>query len=543
MRETKKTKWQLAELVPYILLGLVLLVLLFLNICFQDHWLDSDMAAEMMFSKLLAQQGRLIATRDWYYSTEFRVLYTQLVMAPLFRVLGDWHVIRTITNLVFYALVLVSYFYFMKPLKVSRPLTVLTSVILLLPFSETMMTHFQMGNTYPSHVVIIFFFFGMYLRLVHNRQLSLVQKWVLTGCYGVLAFICGLSGVRYLLALQTPLMLAAFLYLLQSGEFQCFRRDMTKENWKTISRSEAFAYFCYGVLGIAVSVAGYGANVLWVSRRYSFQTYGATNFIPIYQGVLFERLQNAFGCLLMLFGYIPDRGFLSLRGVISMSSFVMLGLFIYCGVRAYKSSVGRRRFVLLFLGISFCLNVFVFVFTTSTMVPRYYITIFIFALPAIAFFLEQEKIRFDRLAVTVVLAVCLVLGAGKTVLSFITSDKNEGKRQVAAWLEKECPSDFGFATYTNGNIITELTNGKVEIANVWDPENLNYFKWSSPARYYEEGYCTGQTFLLLTLEEEAEFGYTEAVQRGQKAYEDENYVVLLYDSVAELMACGAGSGQ
>jgi len=38
------------------------------------------------------------------------------------------------------------------------------------------------------------------------------------------------------------------------------------------------------------------------------QTYGATNFIALYHGVLFDRIQNAVGCLLMLFGYIPDKG-------------------------------------------------------------------------------------------------------------------------------------------------------------------------------------------------------------------------------------------
>ncbi len=524
------------KFVPYILLGLVLAVLLFLNLCFQDHWLDSDMAAEMMFSKLLAQEGRLVATTDWYYSTEFRVLYTQLVMAPLFLVLDNWHTIRTITNLVFYALVLASYFYFMKPFQVSRPLTALTSVVLLLPFSETMMTHFQMGNTYPAHVIILFFFLGIYLRLVGNRPRP-QGRWALTGAYGVLAFLCGVSGVRYLLALQTPLVLAAFVYLLQCEEFQGFRREMSGRNWKAVRGSGAFPYFCYSLAGMACSLAGYGVNVLWVSKRYTFQTYGATNFIGIYQGVLFERLQNALGCLLMLFGYIPDRGFLSLRGVISILAFVMLGVWGYCSVKAYKGSVGMRRFLLLFLGVSFCLNLFVFVFTTSTMVPRYYITIFIFALPALAFFLEQEKIRFDRLAVGGLLTVCLALGTGKTVLSFITSDKNAGRREVARWLEEESPADFGFATYTNGNIITELTNGAVEVANVWDPESLNYFKWSSPARYYEEGYCTGQTFLLLTTQEAEKFRDAESVKRGRRAYEDEYYVVLLYDSVEQLMEC------
>ncbi|MFR2605790.1 MAG: hypothetical protein ACLTAX_11590 [Waltera sp.] len=188
----------LKKQIPYILLGATLLLLLGLNIISQDHWLDSDMAAEMIFSRILAGEHQMISTTNWYYSTEFRVLYTQLIMGPLFRICNNWHVIRTITNLVFYGLILASYYYFMKPLKVSRGLTVLSSCLLLLPFSETMMTHMQMGNTYMSHVILVLWFFGMYLRLC-SGEYSTKRKVSLWIFYVLLAIVCGMSGVRYLL--------------------------------------------------------------------------------------------------------------------------------------------------------------------------------------------------------------------------------------------------------------------------------------------------------------------------------------------------------
>ena len=94
----------------YVLLGLALLFLIFLNLFYHDHWLDSDMAAEMIFSRLLADSGHLFATPEWYYSTEFRVLYTQLVMTPLFLLTDNWHLIRMAANLVTYLLMVFSYF-------------------------------------------------------------------------------------------------------------------------------------------------------------------------------------------------------------------------------------------------------------------------------------------------------------------------------------------------------------------------------------------------------------------------------------------------
>jgi len=534
-----KTKMQ--KMGPYLLLGLVFLMLLVLNIFFQDHWLDSDMAAEMMFSKLLAEEGHIFATPNWYYSTEFRFLYTQLIMGPLFRIMDNWHVIRTITNVVFYVLMIVSYFYCVKPLKLSKTLTVLSSTILLLPFSETMMTHMQMGNTYLSHVIILFFFFGMFLRLAEKVEYKKWQKLVLLICYMVLALICGVSGVRYLLAMQCPLVIAAFIYFLKAEAFQQFRKEttvkevLTLRNWKTVLSAREASYLFYSVAGAAGSVLGYGINVLVVSKNYVFQTYDATNFISIYQGELWDRMQNAIGCLLMLFGYIPDKGFLSLRGLISMIAFAMLIGLIYFTVKSYKTEKGNRFFLALFVIVAFLLNVFVFSFTTSTMVPRYYLTIFIFVLPLIGCYFEAKNPAIDKVFTVLLLVVCLGMSTAKTVLSFMTADKNESKRPVAEFLV-ENDYHFGFATYTNGNIITEITNGEVEIANIGDPEYLEYFKWSTPFQYYEENYHAGETFLLLTVEEYAEFAEADAVVNGKNIYEDDAYVVLVYDDVETLMS-------
>lgn len=533
-------KKKIAKHGAFILLGLVFLALVLLNLFWQDHWLDSDMAAEMMFSKLLSESGHIFATPEWYYSTEFRFLYTHLIMAPLLLVSKDWHLIRLITNILFYALMLVSYFYMMKPLKADRRMTALTAILLFMPFSETMMTHMQMGNTYMSHVIICFFFFGMFLRLVRKEEYTKARRWVLLVFFAILSLICGVSGVRYLLALQCPLVITAFLYVLDSMDFQLFREQFgVNKNaagyFRRVLKGEEIKYLYMALLGAVCSVAGYGINVLWVSRQYVFQTYGATNFIAVYQGVLWERLQNAIGSLIMLFGYIPDKGFLSLRGLISILSFVMLGIFMYCVAKARKKTTGQRLFMVLFVITAFALNLFVFVFTTSTMVPRYYITIFIFVLPVLVFYMEQEEPVLDKLSVGVLLALCLTLASAKVTLSFITTDKNEGKRAVAAFLQ-ENGYEFGYAGYWNANIITELTDGRVEVANIMDPETLEYFKWSSPMKYYGEGYHEGEVFLLLSAEENVEYQDAKALKAGKQVYQDADYVVYSYESSEKLFS-------
>ena len=254
----------------------------------------------------------------------------------------------------------------MKPLKVSRGLTVLSSCLLLLPFSETMMTHMQMGNTYMSHVILVLWFFGMYLRLCSGEYHAKrkVSLWIF---YVLLAIVCGMSGVRYLLALQCPLGTDFLFYLLGGEKFQSFRGEMTKEHFQTLFSTDRMRYFLYSLAGAFFAVVGYGINVVWISHRYVFQTYGATNFIALYHGVLFERIQNALGCLLMLFGYIPDKGFLSAGCCDDGSLRAAWHLRIRYGQKRENAAChGISQSDHTVLKVSFVLNLFVFIFTTST---------------------------------------------------------------------------------------------------------------------------------------------------------------------------------
>ena len=63
--------------------------------CWAPNRLDADMASEQLLANLLAQKGG-VKSSTRYYSTELRVLNTQLVMAPLFRLFTSWHTVRVV---------------------------------------------------------------------------------------------------------------------------------------------------------------------------------------------------------------------------------------------------------------------------------------------------------------------------------------------------------------------------------------------------------------------------------------------------------------
>lgn len=524
---------------PYFVLGIAFAALFFWNAFYLENWLDSDMAAEMMFSKLLAEEGKLFATTNWYYSTEFRFLYTHLIMGPLFRILDNWHVIRMITNVIFYILLLLSYFYMMAELPVDKNRKILGGAVLLLPFSETMMLHMHMGNTYMSHVILLFFYLGLFLRLAKKGK-GAGRRGADMLLYAALSVVCGVSGVRYMLALQCPLLLASVWYLMADKAFPALRSEVSREKMRAVFSGERLRFVAVSAAGLFGCLAGYGINVLYVSRTYSFQTYETTNFIDVYQGVFLERLQDAFGSLLMLFGYIPGKSVLSLRGVISMMAFLLLFLLGYAALRVRREQNLLKRYLIFLFYSSFLLNTFVFVFTDSTLVPRYYITTGILLIPIVLFYLEAERRPLDRYLLVFLLALCLLTAAAKTGLSMMTSDKNAEKRVIARQLEEK-GYRFGYATYWNANIVQELSNGAVEIANLHMGEDgsLSLFRWSSMQRYYEEDYAQDRVFLLLTEEEERALGGSGLLEAGEEEFRSGGYAVYGYaDNEAFLEAKG-----
>ena len=543
MNQTKKSWLDYASV---ILLSGAVLILIVVNVLWGEHWINSDMAAEMIFSKLLAEEGRLIASSNWYYSTEFRVLYTQLVMTPLHYIFTDWHVIRVITNVVFYVLMLASFYFVCKLLKIRRRNVWLCALALFVPVSEAVMTHLQMGNTYMSHVILCFVTFGLFLRLCDREQTQYRGRYIAyTVLFAAICVVLGISGVRYMLDVLVPLIMTAGVFIIRSGGFQVFRTEATKEHFVGFLKTEQVRYLFVSFAGLVCGGVGYLINALFISKRYPFQTYDTTNFIAVHEGVFWDRVQNALGELLQMFGYIENKPFLSLRGFITILAFAMIATLGFTCFKSMRYSLvqspalvepteqNHRRFTVLFAGVSFVLHLFVFVFTTSTMVDRYFIPIAIFFLLTLAIYMEWEGLVFDRVAVCLILGGSLALAGVKTYYSFVSNDKNADRYEMAEYLVEEGYT-FGYASYWNSNIMTEVSDGALEMANLWSLESLGDFKWSSKMSSYEPK--EGKIFLI------AEIGELEALkeygmlEQQKIIFENESYCVLHFDSQAEFLA-------
>ena len=172
--------------------------------CWAPNRLDADMASEQLLANLLAQKGGVMST-NWYYSTELRVLNTQLVMAPLFRLFTSWHTVRVVGSVVLILLYLAAWFWFGRSAKL-KYCGLLGAGLLVLPYGVLYRQYVLEGLYYIPHIAISFVVLGCAVRILRGgRRLAPAAGMVLS------SFAAALGGPRQLFILNIPLTVAAAL--------------------------------------------------------------------------------------------------------------------------------------------------------------------------------------------------------------------------------------------------------------------------------------------------------------------------------------------
>ena len=94
----------------------------------------------------------------------------------------------------------------------------------------------------------------------------------------------------------------------------------------------------------------------------------------------------------------------------------------------------------------------------------------------------------------------------------------------------------GFATFWNGNVITELSNGKIEVWTIDAPGSIEeLYPWLQKRTHSTEK-PKGKVFLLLSLEELEQCPIGENVPQEDVIYSSDSYIAYGFDSYGELAA-------
>lgn len=480
---------------------------------------DSDLASEMILSDLLNKEGTTIS-HNWFYSTELKVVNLQwfyrlgLLIFP-----NDWHLARTFGMAITLALFAAAMLFFVKCAGLGRAGLWMVGT-LLWPFGQ----HYLVYAIYGGYYLVYTFFYMLVLALV-LRSLNADKKhcalqWVLA-C--VITAVAGMNGVKQLMVFHAPLCLAAAILLVLA------LRSCGKTNWKAAldaCRKEVRLLAASLVTAVAAA-AGYFVSNAVLSRMYDFKSY---NFIVWNRDEDWFTLDRILMDFFHEFGYENGSGVFHFGGIAAAVGLLLGCWMFFCIVRLLlrldKLERNDKLLVLLLVAMLAVCGV------AYTYFHEYYLYFWLMNMPvaiavmAVEIKTEDFHILGARQLLGVGLAACFTLCAVSTVRQEQEHPylAHKGLNTAAEWLVDNGYTQ-GYSTFWNGNAMTELTSGKLEVWTLQSLDRDDVPNWLQPKSHLTTD--PEHPFLLIDTETDGPAENAKLIQYGDctEVYNDGRYVI------------------
>ena len=486
--------------------------MLFLWNKIQFH-LNSDMSSELLLGSILSKQHRFL-TDQWFYSTELRVLNTQIIYRLIFAFSNNWRIVRCVSTGFMIVILLISFYYLMNQLGCKKSVPFLAP-LLIWDYSNEYCEIVAKAPFYLPHICISFLTVGMICQCVRSVKKS--QKRLLIFLMAVLALLAGLGGPRQIVVLYLPILISSVI---------CF----------VIEKGVAFEKTQYMILcavNFIFSVAGYFINVQILSKKYQFMNYDIH-----YKDFSLESLVEAFNGILRVLGYSDGKifSFSTVLNGCMLLVIIMMAVSIYTGTARKGKTSYFDRLLSLYLLCALVIFISLYAFTDMDYTDRYNLPILIFVIPVIA--VNMREIHCNQKVKKCICAfvISLVYVCGVHHLYELTfEDRTVQIREVTGYLlDKNVVN--GYATFWNGNVMTELSNGEIEVWVTSSIEDLlrrndNIFKWLQLTDHMDRK-PEGKIFVLLTEEEYATCP-KELLAQEEVAFSNTNYRLYIFNSYDE----------
>ncbi|MBQ4271799.1 MAG: hypothetical protein II718_08225 [Clostridiales bacterium] len=516
--------------IPYLLSWMLLILSYLLTVVFVakriTYLLDADMSSELLLAEVLSRGNGIITTK-WCYSSEIRILYIQIFTSFLFRFMSSWHNIRVISTAFHIALMLFSYYCLCKSLKIERAFPI-TASVLALPISYEFVNYYLLGLYYLPFITVFFFSLALlfdYLEKGGSRDRKQLIKEI--AAY-VIAFLSGLGGYRLILLFFLPLFLVLVFPALK--DFLNGREEQA--NIKRVR---------FGIISFISALMGLVFYVFVLTKIITVQKFDHFFFFPFDNDTLLFNV-NA---IIKNMGYTP--GPLMLSGILKNLGFgavTLLTGFSLFHIPKDKEGDDSRILSMLFM-VSLSLFLLVQIFVMKDTVERYISPIIILLVPLCTNNIcKAEYKRKKFITIAAVLLVILKM-AGEVTFYYDYKDLDETKpyRDVVSYLKANDVS-CGYSTFWNANIITELSDGDInmyhweapELMDVSDPATLR--PWLQEKSHFE-AFPEGKVAVILSEDERPYSILSHGI--GQKVPDlvaDNIYVYVFesHDEILDLMA-------
>ncbi|MGL4981395.1 MAG: hypothetical protein ACRC4W_00815, partial [Treponemataceae bacterium] len=494
-------------------------LLLFYYVGFASDYSDSDSASELLLAKELASENKFMST-NWYYSTELRIINTQIISMLLFKITDNWKVVKIFTSIILCTLLCFSYQFLLRTLNINNnAIFFLTMSLLLLPLSKIFFDFFHGNNYYFPHVIFSYIYIGLFFILCDFKQKNHSFFFYLVS-YLFVSFFAGLAGLRYLLTFQIPVFLTTLL-------FPPFGQEDLKKSLKAfIKKIINQNIFKYSFIGLVLGGIGYIINGRVLSKLFSFANYNTTSFIQIGSRTFGDILDAFFQML----GYrYKEVSLFSKISVVNYNAifFIIGTYFITYRLLKLRNKLSQYEKILVYsCFMSFFVITIAFLITNISISSRYFIPSFFLIIPCIAVFFKYEGNKLFKELVLFIVLTSFILGSA-SVFVWIQYRKIDlqSKIDITHFL-LENNYTFGYSV-AGANLFMELSNGHIEVASL--SKNFNTTKWLNTKHVYQSNYKESEKiFLILVKEDFIDRYQNSAIQAGELIFENKDYSVLSY---------------
>lgn len=499
-------------------------------------YLDSDMASEMILAKMCAEDN-VIMSRNWYYSTEIRLINMNLPMTFFFHLFNDFNLIRILSSIVMLGIVPLSFMYCCKWAGLKNSAVYFVS-LLVLPFSKVFFHFGLSGLHYSAYIMAVFFPIGFVFK-INNPEISAKKKilpWIM---YIVFAVLMGLTTIRQLLVIYYPFALACFiLWLMDYLDTYGLRvltiaeiKEKIIKNWR---QNKYLCYFLTACAGALTASVAYVGNVVVLRNIYDFSSYDRIVYTNVDD---FARFSEVILGHARVLGYEPGYQFLSVQGICNILVIVFVCFMIWLTYRMIKNNKRyelKQRIILIYFACAVIFNDFIFMFSDRCG-DRYMLPYILFFIVVLCIYVERKDIHISvrRLVYVAVMALFIINSVCK-YLEAVQAEKDTSREEAVEFL-MENDYDFGYATYWNGNVLTELTNGKIEVRNV----NIQYWNkmycdlWLMKKDFVDRT-SDHKVFILLTEDQYEDNCQLKIFADKYKVYDNKGYEIFEYANTDEL---------
>lgn len=513
--------------------------------------LDADASNVLVLSNFLSQNNA-IALTGWRYFTELHILNMQMVYSFFFHLFDSWRLVRVFGAVTLQLIFVASYWYLCRQAKVSTKAFFYSAAFLLLPVSVTNTRIVLVHAHYPFHISLAFLLIGLVLKLSSGEFRSKITKALTLSVFVILAYLSGTNGMRQFYISLAPACFACLYWFVRSKEVaNLLRADAADKTaaWRDFSHSlkntQEGRAVLYVLGGTLVNLFGIATNLFVLRKFFGFSTYYSMQTLAPKVGSLNEKL-NDFTNLL---GYRNGAKLFSPEGVASLLAVAILiavvGFSVWYLLDAKKRQPYPKRLVGAMFACAFLFQTVVFVITENYFI-HYSTPVYVYIALLIALMLDefpQRAVRLPRVIASLMLAGFVLSGFITTNylvnrpegyatkyegLVYSNIDQVDEIRPAAEYLQSHGYT-YGYSYYWDSSIVTELTDGKVEICAVVEPPEITYSYANTKKAFWDINYHSGKTFFLFQADSTDAETYP-ILSGGTEVYRDAYYKIYEYPS-------------